>query len=309
MRVFECVPNVSDGHDLATLDACARAIERAGVTLAHRTSDAVHDRSVFTFFGDRDAILRAVGALAAVTTAHIDLREQRGAHPRIGALDVVPIVPFGQATIEDARALARDVGERLWVAHGLPCVFYGAAATRDERRALSSVRAGEFEALLARGHRFGPPDVGDIAVHPSAGAVAVGAREPLVAFNIVLATGDLVLARAIARDLRERGGGMRTLRVLGIALDDGRVQVSCNLTDADATPLHRVTGTIAALAAYHGVRVERTELIGLVSRCALEAVVAHAFGIEDLGPERAGTSRAKPIHPGTLIPIDEGARP
>lgn len=282
MHVFECVPNVSNGRDAEVLDACARAIESAGVRLAHRTSDAVHDRSVFTFFGTRDRVLAAIVALARVTTAQIDLRARRGAHPRIGALDVVPIVPFGAASLADARDLARDVGHLLWESCALPSVFYGAAATCPERRLLADVRAGEFEALVARGHRFGEPDVGNVAIHPSAGAVAIGAREPLIAFNVVLATGDLALARAIARDLRERGGGLRTLRVLGIALDSDRVQVSCNITDPDATPLHRVVGTIAAYARAHGVAMERSELIGLVSRRALASVVAHDFGIEGL---------------------------
>ena len=282
MHVFECVPNVSNGRDTEILDACARAIENAGVRLAHRTSDAVHDRSVFSFFGSREAVIAAIVALARVTTAQIDLRARRGAHPRIGALDVVPVIPLGTATLDDARDLAHEAGRVLWETCALPSVFYGSAATRSERRLLAEIRAGEFEALVARGHRFGPPDFGDVAVHPSAGAVAIGAREPLVAFNVVLATGDLALARAIARDLRERGGGLRTLRVLGIALDRNRVQVSCNITDAGATPLHRVVGTIAAYARAYGIMVERTELIGLVGRRALVDVVAHNFGIEGL---------------------------
>ncbi|GAC1622652.1 MAG: glutamate formimidoyltransferase [Vulcanimicrobiaceae bacterium] len=277
MRVFECVPNVSEGRNRATLDACAAAITGAGVVLAHRTSDPVHDRSVFTFFGSGEAVVAAVVALAGVTTESIDLRTQRGAHPRIGALDVVPMVPFGDATLADASALAHVAGRELWRVHRLPSVFYGEAATRAERRSLADVRLGEFEALQTRGHRFGPPDVGEAAIHPSAGAVAVGARPPLIAFNVVLATGDLAVARTIAGMFRERGGGLRTLRVLGIALADGRAQVSCNLTDADATPLHRVTGAIAALAARYGVRVERSELIGLVSRRALAAVAAHVL--------------------------------
>lgn len=278
MRIFECVPNVTEGQDREILDACAGAIAGAGVTLAHRTSDAMHGRSVFTFFGEREAVLAAIVALAAVTTARIDLRLRRGAHPRIGALDVVPIVPFGAATIGDASDLAREAGARLWAAHRLPCVFYGAAATRPERKFLADVRAGQFEALVTRGHRFGPPDVGDAAIHPSAGAVAIGARPPLVAFNVVLATDDMALARAISGELRERDGGLRTLRVLGIALANGRVQISCNITDVATTPLHRVYGAIVALAASRGVRVERSELIGLVSRTALLAVVAHALG-------------------------------
>jgi glutamate formiminotransferase len=278
--IFECVPNVSEGRDLGVLDACARAIEGAGVTLAHRTSDAAHHRTVFTFFGEREPVRAAALALARVTTERIDLREHRGAHPRIGALDVLPFVPFGSATIRDAAELARDVAGDIWRGLSVPSVFYGEVATSERRRFLADVRAGEFEGLVERGHRGGPPDVGDVAAHPSAGAIAVGARGVLVAFNIVLATGDLGIARSIARTIRERGGGFRTLRALGIAQGDGLIQVSCNLTDVAATPLYRVVAAVRSLATSAGVAIARTELIGLVPRTALEAVVAATLGVE-----------------------------
>jgi glutamate formiminotransferase len=278
--IFECVPNVSEGRDDAVLDACARAIEGASVKLAHRTSDAGHHRSVFTFFGERDEVRAAAIALARVTTERVDLRAHRGGHPRIGALDVLPFVPFGSATLGDAAALARDVAGDIWRELGVPSVFYGEAATSEGRRLLADVRVGGFEGLVERGHRGGPPDVGDVAAHPSAGAIAVGARRVLVAFNVVLATGDLGIARSIARTIRERGGGFRTLRALGIAQDDGLVQVSCNLTDVAATPLHRVVAAVRGLAANAGVAVARTELIGLVPRAALEAVAGAALGVE-----------------------------
>jgi glutamate formiminotransferase len=280
--IFECVPNVSEGRDDGVLDACARAIEGAGLTLAHRTSDAAHHRSVLTFFGERERVRAAALALARVTTERIDLRAHRGGHPRIGALDVLPFVPFGSATIADAAELARDVAADIWRELSVPSVFYGEAATSERRRSLADVRAGEFEGLVERGHRGGPPDVGDVAAHPTAGAIAVGARRVLVAFNIVLATGDLGLARSIARTIRERGGGFRTLRALGIAQGDGLVQVSCNLTDVEATPLHRVVAVVRLLAAAAGVAIARTELIGLVPRAALERVAEAALGIEVL---------------------------
>ena len=281
-RIFECVPNVSEGRDAAVLDACARAIESAGVTLAHRTSDPAHHRSVFTFFGTAETVRAAAVALARVTTERIDLRAHRGSHPRIGALDVLPFVPFGAATLADAAALARETAGDIWDALGVPSVFYGEAATSENRRLLADVRAGEFEGLVERGHRGGPPDVGNVAAHPSAGAVAVGARNVLIAFNVVLAANDLGLARSIARAIRERGGGFRTLRALGIAQADGLVQVSCNITDAAATPLYRVVGVVRALAARSGVAIARTELIGLVPRAALRAVAEHALGVEVL---------------------------
>jgi glutamate formiminotransferase len=272
MHVFECIPNVSEGNDIVLLDACARAIENAGATLAHRTSDSVHNRSVFTFFGSRTHVLDAAIALAAVASERIDMREHRGAHPRIGALDVLPFVPFGSATEGDAIDLARDAATQIWERFRVPSYYYGAITGR----LLPDVRAGGFEGLAARGDA---PDVGD-EPHPRCGAIAVGVRAPLVAFNVVLATDDLGLARRIAASLRERGGGLRTLRVLGIQLGDGRVQVSCNLTDPQATPLRRVVGAIRVLAARAGVATVGTELIGLVPRAVLEDVVAHALDFD-----------------------------
>ena len=279
MKLFECVPNVSEGRDVAVLDASAKAIESAGATLANRTSDDVHHRSVFTFFGDRDTVLAAAVALARLTTERIDLRTHRGAHPRIGALDVLPFVPLGDASLDDAAAVAREAAHKIWDAVRVPSIFYGHAASSEKRRHLADVRAGEFEGLVERGHRGGKPDVGEIAVHPSAGAIAIGARQPLIAFNINLRSGDLGLAREIARSLRERGGGLRTLRVLGIELDDHRVQISCNITDIDATPLHRVVALVKMRAARAGVAVDNCELIGLLPRKAALDVVAHELGI------------------------------
>jgi glutamate formiminotransferase len=217
-------------------------------------------------------VLDAALALAAVTTERIDLRAHRGEHPRIGALDVLPFVPFGNATEGDAVDLAREAAARIWERFHVPSYFYGAAGSR----LLPDVRAGGFERLAERSD---PPDVGD-APHPRCGAIAVGVRAPLVAFNVVLATSDLSLARRIAATLRERGGGLRTLRAIGIDLGDGRVQVSCNLTDPQATPLHRVVGAIRALAARTGVATLGTELIGLLPRAVLEDVVSHALDFD-----------------------------
>jgi len=284
MKLFECVPNVSEGRDAAVLDACALAIEDAGAELAHRTSDEVHHRSVFTFFGDRATVLAASVALAKVTTAKIDLRTHRGAHPRIGALDVLPFVPLGDASMHDAVDVAREAARLIWEACGVPSFYYGAAAANEKRRQLADVRAGEFEGLIERGHRGGPPDVGGPSVHPSAGAVAVGARPFLIAFNIVLQSGDVLIAREIARSLRERSGGLRTLRALGIQLDDERTQVSCNITDANATPLHRVVGLVRTLAARHGVGVAGCELIGLIPRAALQVLAEHELGVSTSEP-------------------------
>jgi glutamate formiminotransferase len=275
MKIFECVPNVSEGRDRTVLDACARAVAATGVTLAHETSDGVHHRAVLTFFGTRETVLDASVALARAAASAIDLRTHRGAHPRMGALDVLPFVPFGDATEADAVDVAHEAARRIWAELRIPSFFYGAAG---RERLLADVRRGGFEALAARAGTF---DTGDLA-HPSAGAIAIGVRAPLVAFNVVLASDDLALARRIARTIRERDGGLRTLRALGIALGDGRVQVSCNLTDPAATPLWLVTALVRLLAEREGVGITETELVGLVPRAALEAVVAHAFGIDEL---------------------------
>jgi glutamate formiminotransferase len=281
VKLFECIPNVSEGRDVATIEACARAISLAGATLADRTSDPVHHRSVFTYFGSRDVVVAAAVALARVTALRIDLRTHVGAHPRIGALDVLPVVPLAEASMDDAVGVAREAGERIWHATGVPVFYYGAAAIKEDRRNLPGVRSGGFEGLAARGRRGLQPDVGDVALHPSAGATAIGARSPLVAFNVVLATDDVAIARHIARTLRESGGGLRTLRALGIAMGDGRAQVSCNVTDVDALPLDRLVALVRRLAARAGIAVAGGELIGLVPRSALEAVAARELGLND----------------------------
>jgi glutamate formiminotransferase len=278
--LFESVPNVSDGGDAATIAACEAALAGAGATVVDRSSDPDHDRSVFTCFGGRSELVAASVALARVTTERIDLRRRRGVHPRIGALDVLPFVPIANATLADAAALAREAAAAIWAACGVPAFLYGAAAEQPERRLLAAVRRGEFEGLAARSAAGERPDVGDTLFHPSAGAIAAGARDVLVAFNLVLASEDLALARSIARTLRERDGGLRTLRVLGLRLSSGRVQVSCNVTDVAAVPLGRIVALVRALAGRAGVAVEGTELIGLVPRAAVLAVAEAELGLE-----------------------------
>jgi len=281
MKLFECVPNVSEGRDAAVADACAQAISRAGATLANRTSDPVHHRSVFTFFGEAEPVLEAAVALARVTTERIDLRKHTGEHPRIGALDVLPFVPLYDASLEDAASVARSAGERIWAATGVPVFFYGAAAAREDYRQLPRARRGGFEGLCARWEAGDRPDLGDVALHPGAGAVAVGARAPLVAFNVVLASDDVRIARKIAATLRESGGGLRTLRALGIDLGDGRVQVSFNVTDTEALPLDRLVEVVRRQARRAGVAIAGTELIGLLPRRALATVAARRLGLDD----------------------------
>ncbi|HEV8023138.1 MAG TPA: glutamate formimidoyltransferase [Candidatus Lustribacter sp.] len=266
MALFEIVPNISEGRDAGTVDAAVAAITAAGARVIHRTSDAVHHRSVITAAGSASQVVAAAVALARVTLERIDLRVHRGEHPRIGALDVLPFVPLGSATLDDAVILAHRAAARIWRELGIPAILYGAAASAPHRANLADVRRGEFEGLAerARDARWSF-DYGE-QPHVSAGAIAVGARPLLVAFNVELASADLAIARAIARSLRERDGGLRTLRALGIRLRPDVVQVSFNLTDVDAIPLYRVRELVRLAAERRGVTIGRSELIGLAPR-------------------------------------------
>jgi len=278
MPLFELVPNISEGRSDDVVDAAVAAVDATGARVLHRTSDPVHHRSVLTIAGGANAVVDAAVALAGVAVERIDLRAHRGVHPRIGALDVVPFVPLDGATLEDAAALARAAAQRIWEQFAIPSFLYGAAATDARRALLADVRAGEFEGLPERFESM-PPDVGSIARHESAGAIAIGARPLLIAFNVELESGDLALARRIASSLRERSGGLRSLRALGLRLDEGTVQVSLNVTDPAATPLARIVAVIAALAAKSGVRVRRSELIGLIPERAVEAAARATLGV------------------------------
>lgn len=282
MALFEIVPNISEGRDPATVDAAIAAMSAAGARVLHRTSDPVHHRSVITAAGSASQVVAAAVALARVAAERIDLRRHRGEHPRIGALDVLPIVPLDGATLDDAVAVAHRAATRIWHELGIPSLLYGAAASAPHRTLLADVRRGQFEGLdeRARDPRWAF-DYGT-EPHPTAGAIAIGARDLLVAFNVELQSGDLTLARRIARLLRERDGGLRTLRALGIRLSGGTVQVSFNLTDVDAIPLYRVRELVRLAAERHGVTVGRSELIGLAPRRTV-ARTARAYGEPRVG--------------------------
>lgn len=277
MALFEIVPNLSEGRDASTIDAAVQAVRATGARVLHHTSDPIHHRSVLTIVGSAAEVLDAAVAIAGVAVDRIDLRSHKGAHPRIGALDVLPFVPLRDATLADAVTLAHEAGARIWQRYRVPSFFYGAAARHPERTLLAHVREGEFEGLDLRFDRL-PPDVGEIPKHDRAGAIAVGARGVLVAFNVELETGDLTLAKAIARNLRESSGGLRTVRALGLRLSEGVVQVSINVTDVEATPLYRVVESISRLAAKSGVAIRRSELIGLIPRAAVEASARYYLG-------------------------------
>jgi len=276
--MVECVPNFSEGRNAATVDSLERAIGSVpGTMVLHRTSDIDHNRSVITFAGEARSVAESAFRAAAAAQQLIDLRSHSGVHPRVGALDVLPFVPLEGSTLGDCIELAHETGERIWRKLGIPVYFYEAAAHRPERRKLEDVRRGQFEGLreMALVDESRKPDIGGPSLHPSAGAVIVGARKFLIAFNINLQTEDLRVAQEIARRIRASSGGLPAVKALGLALPSrGLVQVSMNLTDFEETGLDTVYETVARLAAERGVAVEESELIGLMPRQAIERAAA-----------------------------------
>ena len=271
MTLIECVPNVSEGRRAGIVDEIVAAVAAvSGVSLLDRQSDAVHNRSVLTFAGQHEAV--AEGAFRCVEAAVrlIDLTAHEGAHPRMGAADVVPFVPLEGEDMPICVEVAHAVGARIARELGVPVYFYEEAARRKERRDLAVVREGQFEGLreaIARDPARAP-DEGAPALHPTAGATAVGARAPLIAYNIDLETRDLDLAQAIARAIRERDGGLPNVKALGLALEDC-VQVSMNLTDYRVTSMRDVYDAVQARAREAGVEIRRSEVVGLLPQDAL----------------------------------------
>jgi len=275
--LVQAVPNFSEGRDAETLAALAGAARSApGAVLADHSADADHHRCVLTLVGRPEAVLEAALAAARVAVARIDLTRHRGVHPRMGALDVLPFVPLGDTPMADCVDLAREAGRRLGEM-GVPVYLYGEAAARPERRNLPDIRRGGFEALAA-GPLVGAraPDFGPAAVHATAGAAAVGARGPLTAFNVVLATDDLAIARAVAARVREAGGGLPGVRALGLPLaSTGRVQVSMNLTRPDLVSPADARERVAREAGALGVAVAESEIIGTLRLEEVLAAVRH----------------------------------
>ena len=286
--IIECVPNVSEGRRPAVLTSLAGAIRNAeGVRLIDVSPDVDHNRAVYTFAGEGDAVCDAAFRVAEVALEQIDLRMHRGVHPRIGAVDVIPFVPLWNATLEACAALARRLAERLAAQLGLPVYLYGAAA-HDPTRTLPTIRRGGFEGLRADitlpARR---PDHGPTRVHPTGGAVAVGAREILIAFNVDLETTDLAAARAIAATVRESSGGLPAVQAMGVALASrGLVQVSMNLRDYRRTSPLTALRRVEAEAARLGIAVAAGELIGCAPREALPTDPLATLHLRALRPEQ-----------------------
>jgi glutamate formiminotransferase len=279
--IVECVPNFSEGVDRDKVGAIVRAMKVDGVHLLDWSMDADHNRSVVTIAGTPEAVVEAAVRGAGKAAELIDLTQQNGAHPRIGAADVIPFVPVSGISLVQCAMLARQAGTAIWRRFGVPVYFYEAAAARPDRVNLEDVRRGQFEGLLRDSVRVSTrhPDVGGPELHATAGASAVGARKFLIAYNIYLAAGaypaagagtgsearaaDVSMARAIAREVRASGGGLYGVKAMGV-LANGRAQISMNITDFQRTPMSRVHATVGEIARQHGAALGEGEVIGLI---------------------------------------------
>ncbi|MFN8486464.1 MAG: glutamate formimidoyltransferase [Caldilineaceae bacterium] len=284
-QMIEAAPNFSEGRRPEVVQALVEAIAAPGVLLLHQTSDWDHNRSVITVAGPPAAVLEGLFQATRVAAQQINLFEHRGEHPRLGATDVVPLVPLQSITLAECALLAHQLGRRIGDELQLPVYLYEAAATRPERRNLADIRRGEFEKLCeeieqpARQPDFGPARVGP------AGAVIVGARPFLIAFNFFLKTGDVAIAKAISKAIRESSGGLPAVKAKGF-LVDGQAQVSMNLVDFTRTPLHVVMEEVCRLAADYHTAVDRTELIGLIPQEAIIQTAAHFLKLPNLTNNR-----------------------
>src|SRR5271169_7122893 len=294
-RLVESVPNFSEGRDMAKVDAIIAAMRGVpGVYLLDRESDADHNRSVVTIAGEPEAVaeaaLRGVGKAAEL----IDLTKHSGAHPRMGATDVVPFIPIEGVTIEDCVALARKVGREIWERYHIPVYFYEAAAQKPERTNLENIRKGQFEGLREEVLRNPDraPDVGEPRLHATAGAIVVGARKPLIAYNINLNTPDIEIAKRIGKNIRFSNGGLRYVKAMGVDLRARNLaQVSINLTDFEQTPIHRVFETVKREAERYGVAIVGSEIVGLIPRRALELTADFYLQLENFSPAQVLENR------------------
>jgi glutamate formiminotransferase len=297
MALIECIPNVSEGRRADVLDACAGAIRSAGARLLDVKPDAAHNRTVYTFAGDADAVRAGVLALFERAVAAIDLRQHAGEHPRIGAVDVVPFVPIEDATMADCVDLAKRVAQEVSTRHNLPVFLYEEAASSPSRRNLEDIRRGEFEGLAAKLQQPDwRPDFGPAAPHQSAGASVIGARMPLIAYNVNLATNRLDVARRVAAAVRQSSGGLRNVKAMGVELADrGIVQVSMNLTNYEKTPMFRVFELVKREAARYGVAVLESEIVGLVPAAALTGTAAWYLQVEGFSEDQVLETKLRKV--------------
>ena len=280
--LVECVPNFSEGRDKAKVDAIVDAMKMDGVYLLDRESDSDHNRSVITLVGEREAVQEAAIRGVGMAAELIDLNVHTGAHPRMGASDVVPFIPIDGVTIEDCVAMARHVGAEIWKRFEIPVYLYEAAATSPERQNLENIRRGQFEGIRAEigTNAARKPDFGEARVHPTAGATVVGARKFLVAYNMFLNTPDVEIAKKIAKAVRFSSGGLRFVKGAGF-LVRGLAQVSMNLTDFEQTPVHRAFALVKREAERYGVAPVSSEIVGLIPKKALEQAAEWFLQVEN----------------------------
>jgi len=282
MTLVECVPNFSEGRDVAKVEAIIAAMKMDGVYLLDKEMDPDHNRCVITLVGDRDAIAEAAILGVGKAAELIDLTRHQGAHPRIGAADVVPFIPIEGVTLEDCVAISRHVATEIWKRHKIPVYLYEAAATKPERQNLENIRRGQFEGLRAEVSTNAErrPDFGEAALHQTAGATVVGARKPLIAYNVYLNTGDVEIAKKIGKAVRFSSGGLRFVKGMGV-LVRGLAQVSMNLTDFEQTPIARVFEFVKREAGRYGVMPVSSEIVGLIPKKALEEAAEWFLQVEN----------------------------
>jgi glutamate formiminotransferase / 5-formyltetrahydrofolate cyclo-ligase len=289
MQIIEAVPNVSEGRRTEVVERLASVIRAIpGTRLLDYSSDPSHNRSVFTFVGDREGVKAATLALFEAALAAIDLRSHRGEHPRLGAVDVVPFVPIEGITMAECVGLAREVGAAVAERFGVPIYLYEEASANPLRKNLEDIRRGEFEGLAAKMRTpEWVPDFGPREPHPSAGASVVGARMPLIAYNINLNTNRLDVAKKIAAAIRQSSGGLRYVKAAGFMLEDRNLaQVSMNLTNYQKTPIFRVFEIVKREAERYGVSILESEIVGLVPSAALVSAAEFYLQLERFGPEQ-----------------------
>jgi len=298
MAIIECVPNVSEGRRTDVVEALVQAIRRVpGVRLLDHSSDSAHHRSVITMAGEAAPLKAAVLALFEAAVPAIDLRTHSGEHPRLGAVDVVPFIPIEGATLDECVTLAKETGADVARRFQVPVFLYEEASTNPTRKNLEDIRRGEFEGLAAKMSKpEWAPDYGPPAPHPSAGASVIGARMPLIAYNINLATDRLDVVKKIAAAIRYSSGGFRYVKAMGIALEDrGIVQVSMNLTNYEKTPIFRVFEAVKREAERYGVTILESEIVGLVPAAALVGTAEHVLQLSSFTGNQILENRLREI--------------
>ncbi|MCL2574952.1 MAG: glutamate formimidoyltransferase [Defluviitaleaceae bacterium] len=283
-KLVQCIPNFSVGRDEVIIEGLADILRNSvGCTLLDYSADASHNRSVFTFVGSPEGAVNAAVALAKFAAEKIDMTAHSGEHPRMGATDVIPFVPVKNMTMDEAIEVAKTVAERIWNEVQVPIYLYEEAATADNRKNLATVRRGEFEGMAEKMQKkVWQPDFGDTAPHKTAGVTAVGARQPLIAFNVNLSTNNLDIANSIAKAVRGSSGGLKHVKGIGIYIEErDMAQVSMNLVNYEINPIYRVLELIRMEAARYGVAVIGTELIGLAPAKALISSAEHYLQIEN----------------------------